>query len=62
VLTRVQAGEGHGLTGVIEAARLGIEGQQDGDGALAQAGDGVEQVLYVAQTGVAIDVRPDRLG
>ena len=38
LLARVESGKGDGLTGIAEAPRSGIEGQQNGEGALPEAG------------------------
>ena len=57
----VESGEGGGLPAVAETGRIAKEGQQDGDGAFAQAGDAVEQRLLVLPAGVRVDVVVDGL-
>ena len=56
LLTRVESGKGDGLTGMAEAPRSGVEGQQNGEGALPEAGNAIEQTLFVAQGRIIIDV------
>jgi hypothetical protein len=60
-LARVESGKGHGLTGIAEAPRSGIESQQNGEGALPKAGDTIEQALLVAQGRIVVDVITDGL-
>ncbi len=52
LLARVKAGEGCALAGVVKACRLGIEGEQCADGALARTWDTVEVFELAKQTGL----------
>ena len=62
MLPGVEAGEGGDLPAGVETAGVAKEGQQDGDGALAQAGDAVEQRLFALHAGACAYLVLDRLG
>jgi len=58
---RVQSGKCRGLAGIVKASRMNAEGQQQGDGMLAHAGDGIEQIAFAFQVRIVVDVRTDFL-
>ena len=59
VLARVEAGEGGGLAGVIEPLWPAVERQEDRDGFVPQAGDGIEQVTLVLDRRIIVDPSAD---
>ena len=62
MLPRVEACECGGLAAVAKTTGIANEGQKDGNGALAQAGDAVEQCLFVLHAGIRVDMVVDGLG
>ncbi len=62
MLPRVEACECGGLAAIAKTAGVANEGQKDGNGALAQAGDAVEQCLFVLHAGIRVDMVVDSLG
>jgi hypothetical protein len=52
VLARVEAGEGSRLAGGVEPVRTAIERQEDRDGLIPQAGDGIEQAALGVEVGI----------
>jgi len=59
VLARVEAGEGGGLAGVVEPLWPAVERQENRDGFVPQAGDGVEQVTRVLDRRIIVDPSAD---
>lgn len=55
MVLRVEAGEGCDLAGIGESLRLCAISQPGGDTALAQAGNGVEQIALGTQVGIVVD-------
>ena len=58
-LSRIEPGKGDSGLGRSEAIRLRVIGHQQRDGALAESGNGIEQVIVTLEVWVVIDVLLD---
>ena len=61
MLARIESGKGRGLAGIAKTARVNAKGQQQGAGVLTDARNGVEQLAFVFQIWVVVNVPVDLL-